>query len=386
MKNITKIKKLLSLVLTLCITISLFATTQVLANEKEYDTSQYYKNDVDTVNAFMIATKFDGREELINAPGRWKFVEWDDSTPKRVIGLGFGFETLSGNLDVSKLTELKSMTCRDKYKLTSVKVKGLTKLEYLNCNDIGNLTSLDITGCTALTVLYCTGNQLKSLDVSESPLITDLLCNDNLITSLDVSKLTVLEKLACYDNKLTSLKVSGATSLNDLDCKNNNLTALDISNTSLGLVSCSNNKMLSIDAIIGTNVEALESLATIIDFEPQNVVLTATPTASKVLVNGKSIAFDAYTINGNNYFKLRDLAKVLSGTTKQFEVSWNNTEKAINLLSGKPYTPVGGELASGDGKAKTVAYSTSSLFIDDRIAPQLHLPLAKTTISNFVTS
>jgi len=36
--------------------------------------------------------------------------------------------------------------------------------------------------------------------------------------------------------------------------------------------------------------------------------VTAQPTASTVLINGKSVAFDAYNINGNNYFKLRNLA------------------------------------------------------------------------------
>ena len=50
-------------------------------------------------------------------------------------------------------------------------------------------------------------------------------------------------------------------------------------------------------------------------------ILTAKPTASTVLVNGENVAFDAYNINDNNYFKLRDLAYILSGTEKQFEVS-----------------------------------------------------------------
>lgn len=92
--------------------------------------------------------------------------------------------------------------------------------------------------------------------------------------------------------------------------------------------------------------------------------LTATPTASKVLVNGANISFDAYTINGNNYFKLRDLAKVLSGSEKQFEITWDGAKNAINLLSSKRYTVVGGELASGDGKAKTPALSTSKIYLD----------------------
>ncbi|MGO4119405.1 hypothetical protein ACEQ6C_40435, partial [Rhizobium ruizarguesonis] len=48
--------------------------------------------------------------------------------------------------------------------------------------------------------------------------------------------------------------------------------------------------------------------------------LSAAPTDSKVLVNGKTISFEAYNINGNNYFKLRDFAAAVNGTEKQFEV------------------------------------------------------------------
>ena len=376
MKNTTKTKKFLSFVLTLCITLSLFATTQVLANYKKYDTSEYNKNDIEAVNALIKSQKYINGQQLTNNPDNWdSFVTWDESTPKRLTGLVLD-GSVSRAADFSKFTELTSLSCRDAGNLTSVSVKGLTKLKSLNCNDC-SITSLDITGCIALTTLKCAGNQLKSLDVSKSTLIDYLACESNLITSLDVSNLTLLRKLTCYENKLTYLKVSGATSLTDLDCGDNNLTALDISNTNLGIIDCNYNKMLSLDAITGTQAELLESGATTIVFEPQNIVLTATPTASKVLVNGKSIAFEAYTINGNNYFKLRDLAKVLSGTTKQFEVSWNNTEKAINLLSGKCYTPVGGELASGDDKVKTAIYSTADLFIDDEYAPLTAFTIGK---------
>lgn len=90
----------------------------------------------------------------------------------------------------------------------------------------------------------------------------------------------------------------------------------------------------------------------------------AAPTQSTVLVNGKSISFDAYSINDNNYFKLRDLAQALSGTGKQFEVTWDGEKQAINLISNKPYTAVGGELAKGDGTRKTAQPSTSAIFLD----------------------
>ncbi|MBD8048127.1 InlB B-repeat-containing protein [Clostridium faecium] len=92
----------------------------------------------------------------------------------------------------------------------------------------------------------------------------------------------------------------------------------------------------------------------------------AKPTASKVLVNGKAVEFDAYTINNNNYFKLRDLAQAVNNTEKNFEVTWDGKKNAINLISNKAYTPAGGELSKGDGKAKAATLSTSKIFKDGK--------------------
>jgi hypothetical protein len=94
---------------------------------------------------------------------------------------------------------------------------------------------------------------------------------------------------------------------------------------------------------------------------------TAAPTASTVLVNGKSIAFDAYNIGGNNYFKLRDLAYTLNGTPKQFEVGWNGAVNAIILTSGQAYTTTGGEMADkGAGGGKTATPTTSKITLDGK--------------------
>ena len=94
---------------------------------------------------------------------------------------------------------------------------------------------------------------------------------------------------------------------------------------------------------------------------------TAKPTASNVMVNGEKVVFDAYNINDNNYFKLRDLAKVLSGTEKQFEVTWDGENKAINLESGKAYTVVGGEMAAGADAQVTAALNKSIIYQDGEV-------------------
>ncbi len=92
---------------------------------------------------------------------------------------------------------------------------------------------------------------------------------------------------------------------------------------------------------------------------------TAAVTTSKVLVDGKQVAFEAYNINSNNYFKLRDIAMALNGTAKSFEVAWDGKNNAISLTAGKAYTAVGGELAvSAKPTAKQATLSTSKIYLD----------------------
>lgn len=93
--------------------------------------------------------------------------------------------------------------------------------------------------------------------------------------------------------------------------------------------------------------------------------LLAAPTAGKVLVNGKAVSFEAYNINGNNYFKLRDLAMSVNGSEKNFEVSWDNSKNAITLTSKKAYTPEGNELViSGEQTSKQVTETTANVYLD----------------------
>lgn len=87
--------------------------------------------------------------------------------------------------------------------------------------------------------------------------------------------------------------------------------------------------------------------------------VTATPTSSKVTVDGKSIAFGAYNIGGSNYFKLRDIAYALNGTEEQFDLEYYADENAIILKPDEAYTRVGGEMAAAaSGKKNAVKTST----------------------------
>jgi plastocyanin len=95
------------------------------------------------------------------------------------------------------------------------------------------------------------------------------------------------------------------------------------------------------------------------------VSVNASRTNASIQVDGATVAFDAYNINGNNYFKLRDIAKVLDGREKQFEVTWNATTNSINLLTDRSYTSVGGELSQASGTSiKSAILSSSKVSIN----------------------
>lgn len=91
----------------------------------------------------------------------------------------------------------------------------------------------------------------------------------------------------------------------------------------------------------------------------------ASYTNSKVLVDGKEVKFEAYNINDNNYFKLRDIAYALNGTSKSFSVNWDGERNKITMTSFEPYIPVGGELVPGDGTDKPYVRSENQMVKDN---------------------
>lgn len=53
---------------------------------------------------------------------------------------------------------------------------------------------------------------------------------------------------------------------------------------------------------------------------------SATLSTAKIFIDVKENPLTAYTINGNNYFKLRDLAAVMN-----FGVTWDNATSTIGI-------------------------------------------------------
>ena len=89
--------------------------------------------------------------------------------------------------------------------------------------------------------------------------------------------------------------------------------------------------------------------------------IDAVPTASTILLNGTEIKVSAYNVDGNNYFKLRDIAYMLNGTEKQFNVTYNGALNSIVLISKQSYTPAGGEMMASDLEIKETVATSSTI-------------------------
>ena len=93
--------------------------------------------------------------------------------------------------------------------------------------------------------------------------------------------------------------------------------------------------------------------------------VTALATSAKVQFDGKPVILQAYNIFGSNYFKLRDIAMLMNGSDRTFNVMWNDELKAIELKSATPYISVGGELAAtGEPIDKNAVFNTAKTYLD----------------------
>ena len=85
---------------------------------------------------------------------------------------------------------------------------------------------------------------------------------------------------------------------------------------------------------------------------------------SPILIDNKVTELQAYRVEGENYFRLRDIAYILNGTSAQFSIDWDGESNAIMLTSGQPYTPIGGELGEISEEDAIAVFATATIFFD----------------------
>ena len=179
-------------------------------------------------------------------------------------------------LDVSKNTELRELSCGGMSRLDVSKNTNLISLE---CS--GNqLTELDVSNNTALTSLSCVFTGLHSLDVSKNVALTELSCLQNFsLTSIDVSKNKALTWLSCPQNMLSELDISKNTALTYLFCPYNQLKSLDVSkNGELTELACMGNKLTKLDVSKNLKLTTLKCQENGINEERMYQLIESLPT------------------------------------------------------------------------------------------------------------
>lgn len=104
--------------------------------------------------------------------------------------------------------------------------------------------------------------------------------------------------------------------------------------------------------------------------------ISAEPANAKVLLDSVGKQLPAYRFYDSHYIKLRDFAALLSGTAKQFGVTWDGT--AVQLTSSSAYpapvSPVG-------GKRMTARYSTQIIYLDGK---EINIPSYQINGYNYI--
>ena len=90
----------------------------------------------------------------------------------------------------------------------------------------------------------------------------------------------------------------------------------------------------------------------------------ANPSNATVFVDGVEVSLVAYNIDGHNFFRLRDIAFVLNGSSSQFNLYWSAEHQAILIIRGIPYQVVGNELVVEETLPTLATPTRAAVFLD----------------------
>ena len=94
---------------------------------------------------------------------------------------------------------------------------------------------------------------------------------------------------------------------------------------------------------------------------------SAVASRQKIVVDGESVDMEIYNIDGYNYFKLRDIAALMTGTKSEFSVDYNGDLLSMHTVKGSQYKAVGGEMLTGQDKSSSCKASTWALYVNGKL-------------------
>lgn len=95
-------------------------------------------------------------------------------------------------------------------------------------------------------------------------------------------------------------------------------------------------------------------------------ILTADKSQSRVTVDGKTVEVSGYSVNGSNYYKIRDIAMILRSTPKKFNVEWDSSLGSISVSTGVKYVIEGGELSDDNSTVLDISENVSPIYVDGK--------------------
>lgn len=224
---------------------------------------RYYDNDEDgylSQEEIAEVTQIGGGERFADYTGMEYFTEataFRSMSSTQVTSIDFSknpkieditlYNSGISEIDLSKNTELKSLSLVGASKLTSLDLSHNPKLNSLTVRD-NALEKLDLSDHTQLTYVDCSGNQIGELNVSNCTALVTLDCAKNKLSGdYDLTGLQALEEIRFYKNDGARVKVDGLQKLNSYAVSDTGLTALSISDCpALTNISCYNNSIASL--------------------------------------------------------------------------------------------------------------------------------------------
>ncbi len=316
----------------------------------------------------------------------------DISIPPSVTSIGERALSLTG-FKTPILTENNSMLCFvpadiENYTIPDT-VKNISGGAFEGCGKITSITIPDgvttigkfaFSGCSNLTTVTIPESvneigafafrncmSLKWVNIPKSlTMIDDGLFSgcSSLNGVILPSGITSIGECAFYNCKsLASISIpNNTTYIGSIAFSSTNLSSIYLSNSTIEM----NGMVFPAEiTIYGHSSSTAETYAEASNCSFVSIDRIALPTSSPVTINGQAVAFQAYNIDGNNYFKLRDLAKAISGTSKEYDIGWDGSRNTITITSNTAYTSVGGELSVDVNASQTDAFLTSSkIYLD----------------------
>lgn len=94
--------------------------------------------------------------------------------------------------------------------------------------------------------------------------------------------------------------------------------------------------------------------------------ISAMRSIANVVVDGRTVTLNGYTVNDSNYFKVRDIAMLVRNTGSKFNVEWNAELEAIDIFTGEDYVVIGGELSGDIEQDMDVLENSTPIYVDGR--------------------